>query len=37
MTNALAKQIGNIPMLPSVVSQLLSLSVDDPDYFNKVI
>ncbi|MEQ3515316.1 HDOD domain-containing protein [Pseudoalteromonas sp. BZB3] len=37
MTNALAKQIDNIPMLPSVISQLLSLSVDDPDYFNKVI
>ena len=37
MTNALAKQIDNIPMLPSVITQLLSLSVDDPDYFNKVI
>lgn len=37
MTNALAKQIDNIPMLPSVIAQLLSLSVDDPDYFNKVI
>ena len=37
MPNALAKQIDNIPMLPSVITQLLSLSVDDPDYFNKVI
>jgi putative nucleotidyltransferase with HDIG domain len=37
MTNALAKEIDNIPMLPSVITQLLSLSVNDPDYFNKVI
>jgi len=37
MTNALAKQIERIPMLPSVITRLLSLSVNDPDYFNKVI
>ncbi|WP_404396336.1 HDOD domain-containing protein [Pseudoalteromonas phenolica] len=37
MAATLSKQIDTLPMLPSVISHLLSLSVNDPDYFNKVI
>jgi putative nucleotidyltransferase with HDIG domain len=37
MAATLSKQIDTLPMLPSVIAHLLSLSVNDPDYFNKVI